>query len=140
MLTHPPGFSTLPTMTNSLSALSLDQLKQAIALKEQIAALESQLTDIFGGTAETPAISTSPPRGRGRPPGKGGMSVEGRARIASAQKARWAKFRAAEGRESSPAFPSSRRPHGKGRVFTPEHRAKLAAAQKARFAKLRKVR
>ncbi len=110
-------------MTNSLS---LDQLKQAVHLKEQIAALEGELAGILGGAAPATTAAAMVPRRRGRPPGKrtvvgdtvtaqatpstplvaaregrGGrrtMSPEARARIAAAQKARWAKFHAAKGK------------------------------------------
>lgn len=83
---------------------TLEQLKRAAQLAEQIAKLEAELQAILGG-AKT----------RGRKPGKAAkaeaatedgtpakksrkkrarnMSPEARARIAEAQKARWAKFR-----------------------------------------------
>jgi hypothetical protein len=36
-------------------ALSLDQLKQAVQISEQIAALETELATILGGVASAPA-------------------------------------------------------------------------------------
>jgi hypothetical protein len=111
-------------MTNSPS---LDQLKQAIALKEQIAALETQLADILGGTAETPTITTQLPPRRGRAPGSK-MSAEARARIAAAQKARWAKYRESKGTASKSTPPK------KGGMSR-EERGRVAA--KARWAKFR---
>jgi hypothetical protein len=141
-------------MTNSLSAVSLDQLKQAIQLREQIAALEIELTGILGGAVSTPVAPTGtsvvPPR-RGRPPGKraisvvpaapstapvavrkgrGGprkMSPEARARIAAAQKARWAKFHGSRGTVPKNALPK------KGGM-SPAGRARIIAGQKARWA------
>ena len=119
-------------MTNPLSAVSLDQLKQAIALKEQIAALETQLAGIMGGAAETPTTTTSSflLARLGRPPGSK-MSAEARARIAAAAKARWAKFH-----ESRGTVPKSALPKKSG--MSPAGRARIAAAQKARWAKVRK--
>ena len=114
-------------MTNSPS---LDRLKQAVALKEQIAAPETQLADIWGGTAETPATPSPVPRSRGRPPGKQGMSEEGRARIAAAQKARWAKFHASSG-----AGPKQKKQGQVKGPISPEGMARIIAAQKARWAR-----
>lgn len=86
-----------------MSSPSLDQLKRAIAVKEQIAKLEEELASILGGSA-APAAKRGRP---GRKPGSGAaaagapapkkakrvMSAEGRARIIAAQKARWAKIK-----------------------------------------------
>jgi hypothetical protein len=48
-------------------------------------------------TASGPAAKRGRPAGTGRK--KGGMSAAGRARIAAAQKARWAKIHAAQGKK-----------------------------------------
>jgi hypothetical protein len=106
-------------MTNSLSALSLDQLKQAVQLRERIATLENELAGILGGEVSTSAAPTTTapvPRRRGRPPGK-------RADVVPA--------------EPSTVHVPVRRGRGGHRNFTPESRAKMAAAQKARWAKIR---
>lgn len=76
---------------------SVEQLKKAVAIAEQIKTLEAQLEAILSGSVAAPAT-------RGRKPKavkaekavstgkkKRMMSPEGRARIAAAQKARWAK-------------------------------------------------
>ena len=159
-------FSVSPTLLRMTNSPSLSQLQQAVALKEQIAALETQLTGILSGAAATPAISTPLPRGRGRPPGKGGMSAGGRARIAAAQKARWAKFHASSGAVQKSAWPKkggmSRAERGrvaakarwakyresqgtvpvsalpKKRNISPASRARMAAAVKAWWARYRK--
>jgi hypothetical protein len=115
-------------MTNPLSAVSLAQLNQAVALKEQIVALESQLADILGGPAEAPTTTSPailPPR-RGRLPGSK-MSPEARARIAAAQKARWAKFHAERGEA---------KPKTKTGGMSRAERGRLGAL--ARWAKIRK--
>ncbi len=131
---------------------TLEQLREAVVIKEKIAALEIQLAAIIGGSAEALAPSKVTAR-RGRPPGKvvakaeaavvapvkaagrgrGGrreMSPEAKARIAAAQKKRWAKFH-----ESQGTVPKSSLPKKRG--LSPAGRASLAAAQKERWAKFR---
>jgi hypothetical protein len=80
-------------------------------------------------------------RGPGRPAGSGRrkrtISAEGRARIAAAQKARWAKISSAK---AGAAERGPSRPAGSGRkkrTISAEGRARIAAAQKARWAKIR---
>ena len=146
----------------SIPSVSLDQLKQAIQIKEQIASLEAQLAGIFSGTVSIPAASTLVPRRRGRPPGKARAlaeapaapsvasvptitsrgsvakrSPEARARMAASQKARWAKYYAANG-VASQAASSTAGAQKKKRQYTPEGKAKIVAALKARWAKYRK--
>ena len=70
----------------SISSLSAEQLRRAAAIKEQIDSLENELGKILGGAA-------------GSGSGKRVMSASARARIGAAQKARWAKAKAA-GRKS----------------------------------------
>ena len=72
---------------SSAIQLTPAQLRKAASLKEKIAALEKQLAAIFNASA--PAAAKPAKR-------KGKMSAAGRARIAAAQKARWAKFKAAK--------------------------------------------
>ena len=72
---------------NILASLSTEQLRQAISLKEQIAALETQLNQLFGAPA--PVAPTA------KRPGSGKRSAATRAKMAAAQKARWAKQRKA---------------------------------------------
>jgi len=84
------------------NSLPVSQLKRALQIAERIQALESQLASILGGSVAPTASSTSatPTRtgshGRGRRGRRKGskMSPEGRARIAAAQRARWAKAKA----------------------------------------------
>jgi hypothetical protein len=95
---------------NTITSLTSQQLRQAASIKEQIAALEKQLTGIVG-------TDTQPKSGRKT------MSAAARAKIAAGQKARWAK---AEGKSA----PSPVK-QGKG---------KMSAAAKARLSKLAKAR
>ena len=68
--------------------LSAAQLRKAASLAEKIEKLNARLAQIVGG-------ESTPDKAPGkRGPKKGGMSAEGRARIAAAQKARWAKVKA----------------------------------------------
>lgn len=92
----------------SISSLSAEQLRRAAAIKEQIDTLESELGKILGGAAESGT-------------GKRVMSASARARIAAAQKARWAKVRGEGGAAR--------------RKMSAAARAKIAAAAKARWAK-----
>ena len=92
-------------------SISLEALKKAIKIKEQIASLEAELQQILSG-AEAPkakrgrkkvsaepviAEETIQPAKRGRKPKKAKrqMSEEGRKRISEAAKARWAAKRKA---------------------------------------------
>lgn len=89
----------------TLSNISVDQLKRAVAVREQIESLESELAAILGES-----------RGGGRG-GRRTMSASARAKIAAAQRARWAKQK------------------GKRRKMSASARAKIAAAARARWAK-----
>ena len=107
---------------------SIDQLKRALEIAEQIQKLEAQLASILGRTtgfvkAGAPVKSAPKPATKRRT-----ISAEGRARIAAAQKARWAKSRGQT--ISAPAKPAK----GKKRNISPEARAKMAAAAKKRWA------
>jgi len=83
---------------------SIDQLRQAVQIADQIEKLEAQLAAILGG-GSAPAAK----RRGGRPPKqpaeatvkatrkkRGKLSAAGRAAIIAAQKARWAKIKAAK--------------------------------------------
>jgi hypothetical protein len=121
-------FTGILGQIKSLSDYSASELRRAIALKEQIEALQDQIQELTGEAAsddsaiatETPAparrrLSASHPRklvkalakarnirwakvnaagSAASPKKRRHMSAEGRAAIAAAAKARWAKFRA----------------------------------------------
>ena len=74
-------------MSNLLSSLTTAQLRHAADLKERIAALNKELASLFGAPA--PIAAKAPAK-------KSTMSAAGRARIVAAQKARWAKIKAAK--------------------------------------------
>jgi hypothetical protein len=77
---------------------NIEQLKQAIQLAEQISGLQSRLDAILSSLGSAPSLreakTAAEPKRRGRK--KGQMSAAGRARIVAAQKARWAKIKAAK--------------------------------------------
>jgi hypothetical protein len=70
---------------NAISNLTPQQLRKAADIQERILLLQEQLSDLLGASADT---GTPPPTK------KRTMSAAGRARIAAATKARWARFRA----------------------------------------------
>lgn len=74
-------------MKSSLIALSAQQLRRAADLKDKIQALENELNHILQ-LSDSSANSTAPKHKRK-------MSAAGRAKIAAAQRARWAKAKAA---------------------------------------------
>ena len=103
-------------MSNLLS-LTPNQLRLAADLKEKIEALNTELASILGATASVSA----------KAPKKRGMSAAGRAAVAAAQKARWAKIKSGK--------PAVKAPAKKKRTMSAAARAKIAAAAKARWAK-----
>ena len=111
-------------MSTSLNQLSVSDLRKAANLKERIEALEKKLSQLIGSAtkAESAPVVTRKK--------KRGMSAAGRARIVAAQKARWAKIKAAKGGAKA-------KPAKKKRGMSPEGRARIIAAQKARWAKVK---
>jgi hypothetical protein len=105
---------------------TLIQLKEAVTIAEQIEKLQATLAGLIGGSA---AVATAP-KAASTPvvkTGKRTMSAEARARIAAAQRARWAK---SKGASKVPAASPAKK---KGKL-SPEGRAKIVAALKARWA------
>jgi len=100
---------------NSLTDLTVAQLRQAAELKEKIDALTTELSAIFEGKAVS------------APAARGTLSQSER------MKAYWAAKRASKGGTGT-GNPGKQK--GK-RTMSPEARAKIAAAQKARWAKLK---
>jgi hypothetical protein len=105
-------------MSNLLS-LTTTQLRRAADLKEKIEALNKELASILGTPASVSAKS---------PKKKGGMSAAGRAKVAAAQKARWAKIKGAKPAAKAPT---------KRRKMSAAAKAKISAAAKARWAKVK---
>jgi len=104
--------STIPAMVNLTTVLR--------QLEKERSRLASQLQNLNNALAALNAKGSA--RGSG-------VSAAGRARIAAAQRARWAKVRA--GKVVSIAAPK--------RTMSPAARKRIVAAQKARWAKWRKA-
>lgn len=76
---------------SSINQLTVSQLRTAANLKEKIAKLEKELAAILGAPTSVSKTPVAKPTKK-----KGKMSAAGRARIAAAQKKRWAKIKAAK--------------------------------------------
>jgi hypothetical protein len=105
--------------------LSSKQLRQAADLKEKIDGLETELATILGGNGS----GMSSPFKASKAAKKKGMSAAGRARIAAAQKARWAKVKAVNPAKAGVKAPAKRK------VMSAAAKAKISAAAKKRWAK-----
>lgn len=113
-----------------MSTPSIEQLRKAIAISEQIEKLEAELKALLGGNGSVMASVRASVEKPGKK--KRVMSPEGRARIVAAQKARWALLKgdsSADAEEKSPKGKKAKR------SLSPEARAKIAAAAKRRWAK-----
>jgi hypothetical protein len=106
----------------NITDVTLQQLRRAASIKEQIDGLNKQLRGILGAPATSRA---SPARNRT-------MSASVKKKIAATQRARWAKVRS-----SKPATASAR-PAAKTKRMTPAARAKLSAKLKAYWAAKKK--
>jgi hypothetical protein len=113
------------------------QLRQAADLKEQIATLNHQLAALFGGSGIPAPVTVAKPVVAK----KRGMSAAGRAAVAAAQKARWAKLNGAKSVVKPAATPAKvavvAKPAKKKFVMSAAAKAKISAAAKARWAKVK---
>src|SRR5688500_16879364 len=116
---------------------SVTQLQRAVHIAEQIEKLEGELAALLRSErVGTPSSSSPPATGRRK---RRRMSAQARAKIAAAQRARWAKSKGRSGGATRSAR-KAKAPAAKKRKggITPEGRAKLAAAMKARWAERKK--
>jgi hypothetical protein len=102
----------------NLFDLTINQLKRATAIKEQIEDLNRELRSILGASAKSGAAP------------KRSMSASVKKKIAAAQKARWANLRRAKSgtRSVKPAAKA------KKKTMSPAARAKLSTKLKAYWA------
>ena len=107
-------------MTN-LQHITVKQLRKVVAIKERIEKLEAKLASITGG--EEPAAEPVVRRRRRK------MSAAAKARIAAAQRARWARVK---GRAGAPEKEGKKK-----RSVSPATKARLAAIAKARWARVK---
>jgi hypothetical protein len=110
----------------SLINLTSTQLRQAANLKDKIAGLENELSEILGGSG----AGMPSPFKASKPVKKKGMSTAGRAKVAAAQKLRWAKIKAANPKTAP-------KPAKKKFVMSAAAKAKISAAAKARWAEIK---
>jgi hypothetical protein len=122
-LTFPVKNCLIIAIMSSINNLSVQQLRQAASLKERIEALEKELSQLLGSPAGPVTVKA--------PKKKGGMSAAGKAKIAAAQKARWAKIKSAK-----PAV-TAVKPAKKKFTMSAAAKAKISAAAKARWAKIK---
>ena len=103
----------------NLSDLTINQLKRAAAIKEQIEALNKELRNLLGAPAESGAA----------PKKKRTMSASVKRKIAVAQKTRWANLRRVKSatRSVKPAAKAKKK-------VSPATKAKLSAKLKAFWA------
>ena len=124
---------------------SINQLKRAVQLAEQIDRLEAELNQILASaagkasTAGSAVAKITAPKAAAPTGKKGGMSAAGRARIAAAQKARWAKIKAAKssGAPAAETRPASKPKGQQRRGISAEARARMVAGAKARWAQIK---
>jgi hypothetical protein len=104
----------------NLHDLTVNQLKRAAAIKEQIETLNKELRSILGASAKSGAA----------PKKKRTMSASVKRKIAAAQKTRWANLRQAKPatRSVKPAVKA------KKKTVSPATKAKLSAKLKAYWA------
>jgi hypothetical protein len=127
---------------STLTTPSVDQLKRALSIAQEIDKLQSELGAILG---DQPAKVASVPAKRAKAAapvtrkGKRTMSPEARERIAAAQRARWSKARGESSASSSNGeeSPKGKPAKAKKRTISPEGRARIAEAAKRRWAKQR---
>lgn len=104
----------------NISDLTSQQLRRAAEIRENIEALQNELGNLIGSSGSAAPVETT------IAPKRGGMSAAGRARIAAAARARWARVRAANGKpEEKP----------KRRTMSAAAKARLASIARARWKK-----
>jgi hypothetical protein len=106
-----------------ISSLTVAQLQRAVSIKQQIENLQRELDSM----TEESGVSTIDRRG------SYGRSAEVRARMAAAQKARWAKIKENGADESDADVKPRRKKH----KMSAAGRAAIGAAAKARWAKIK---
>jgi hypothetical protein len=125
----------LAKSTNKVSAtrvnasLTLQRLKRAGELIQALEKIETELHSIFGFASGSARKAKPVAEEKSK---KRVMSEAGRARIAAAQRARWAKQKGSADQKDGSTKTKTKKAK---RTMSPEGRAKIAAAQKKRWAK-----
>jgi hypothetical protein len=113
------------TCAMNIYELTVNQLKRAVSIKEQLENLGRELGNIFDSSADSTAAGRNKRRG---------MSAAQRRKIAATQKARWAKLR----RAKPPTRSAKRAAKATKKSMSPAARAKLSAKLKAYWAAKKK--
>jgi hypothetical protein len=142
----------------NITTLSPKALRRAADIQEKIQSLQNELKEIVGGEVPTPVKATEAPT----KPKKRKMSAAGRAAIAAAAKARWAKIKGTAPSAKPAKEPKKRKMSAEGlaniragvakrmaaqakgvqkpkRKMSAAGLANIRAAQKARWAKAKKT-
>ena len=102
------------------------QLRKAADIQEKIQSLQEELGQLLGGETSTPAQTTEPPTAKRK---KYKMSAAGRARIAAAVRARWAKVKGTAPSTKPAPAPKKRKMSAQGLANIRAGVAKRLAAQ-----------
>jgi hypothetical protein len=102
----------------SILSLTSKELRRAAQLKDQVEELQNELARLIGGGGATPVKTAKPKRT---------MSRAARAKIAAAQRARWARQKGSK--------PSAKPAPRKKWKMSAAARARISAAAKARWVK-----
>ena len=117
---------------NDLNALTPQQLRAAADIQERIQALQERLNQLLGGGVPAP-VAGETPEPAGSLKGRKHFSPQTRAKMAAAQKARWA---AKKGVNEEPPQTTTTAEPKKKKVSEAKLKA-LAKAREARWAKFR---
>ncbi len=124
----------MPTLDAFLNH-PIETLEKALHIRKQIAALEEGLKALFGPTpVSLGGVQATVPRRKG----KRKMSATAKAKIANAQRLRWAKSKGLESATlAGPVEPAPVTKKKKKGGMSAAGRARIVAAQKARWAKVK---
>lgn len=117
---------------------TINELRKALQISEQIEALKANLASFFGGVVDVPARVLAGSSVKAKRKGKRTMSPETKAKMAAAQQKRWAKSKGSE--SVAPAAPMKAARVAKSKKkggISAEGRARIVAAQKLRWAKVK---
>ena len=111
---------------------TLDQLKRAVTISEQIATLEAELAAVFSGSPVAPKVLAKASPAKKADGRTGKKSPETIAKMKAAQQARWA------AKKAPASAPATKAPAPvKKAGMSAAHKAKLAKAAKARWARIK---
>jgi hypothetical protein len=117
---------------------TIQTLKRAVALAEQIENLQAELAGILGTSkAGSPPVTVSSAKAKPGRKKKGKLSAEGLANIRAAQQARWAKVKGKSDSSKPAASAGIKKGKKKKGKMSAAGRAAIVAAQKLRWAKVK---